>query len=88
MNKPKSITQLSKEQLEDLCLNLMHTDKVKTEMINQLEEEKEELKVYVTNKLKEFERLINTSPIPSFYQLPYGVCVSFLNKMENGGSNG
>lgn len=56
--------------------------------INELEEEKEELKVYVTNKLKEFERLINTSPIPSFYQLPYGVCVSFLNKIEKGGSNG
>ena len=56
--------------------------------INELEEEKEEMKGYVTNKLKEFERLINTSPIPSFYQLPYGVCVSFLNKIENGGSNG
>ncbi len=37
MNKPKSITQLSKEQLEDMCLNLMHVDKVKTEMINNLE---------------------------------------------------
>lgn len=37
MEKPKSITQLSKEQLEDMCLNLMHADKVKTEMINQLE---------------------------------------------------
>lgn len=37
MEKPKSITQLSKEQLEDMCLNLMHVDKVKTEMINQLE---------------------------------------------------
>lgn len=44
MNKPKSITQLSKEQLEDLCLNLMHTDKVKTEMINQLETNWDELK--------------------------------------------
>lgn len=37
MDKPKSITQLSKEQLEDMCLNLMHVDKVKTEMINNLE---------------------------------------------------
>lgn len=44
MNKPKSITQLSKEQLEDLCLNLMHTDKVKTEMINQLESTLNEVK--------------------------------------------
>lgn len=42
MNKPKSITQLSKEQLEDLCLNLMHTDKVKTKMINQLETNRDE----------------------------------------------
>lgn len=41
MEKPKSITQLSKEQLEDMCLNLMHTDKVKTEMINHLEEKEE-----------------------------------------------
>lgn len=37
MDKPKSITQLSKEQLEDMCLNLMRVDKVKTEMINNLE---------------------------------------------------
>lgn len=37
MDKPKSITQLSKEQLEDMCLNLMHVDKLKTEMINNLE---------------------------------------------------
>ena len=42
MEKPKSITQLSKEQLEDMCLNLMHVDKVKTEMINQLEANRDE----------------------------------------------
>lgn len=47
MNKPKSITQLSKEQLEDLCLNLMHTDKVKTEMINQLETNRDEAIEYI-----------------------------------------
>ena len=46
-----------------------------------------EVKEYVKNELKNFERLINTSPTPSFYQLPYGVCVSILNKIENGGSN-
>lgn len=43
MNKPKSITQLSKEQLEDMCLNLMHVDKVKTEMINNLESDIEKV---------------------------------------------
>lgn len=42
MNKPKSITQLSKEQLEDLCLNLMHIDNEKAKIIKQLEEQLEE----------------------------------------------
>lgn len=37
MEKPKSITQLSKEQLEELCLNLMHVDKEKAKIIEQLE---------------------------------------------------
>lgn len=55
MDKPKSITQLSKEQLEDMCLNLMHVDKVKTEMINQLETElaKYKLRETALNKLNE-----------------------------------
>ena len=50
MNKPKSITQLSKEQLEDLCLSLMHTDKVKTEMINQLETNRDEAIEYIKKR--------------------------------------
>lgn len=29
MEKPKSITQLNKEQLEDMCLNMLHVNKVK-----------------------------------------------------------
>ena len=37
MEKPESITQLSKEQLEELCLNLMHVDKEKAKIIEQLE---------------------------------------------------
>lgn len=53
----------------------------------QLKSVLDEVKEYVTNDLKNFERLINTSPTPSFYQLPCGVCVSVLNKIEKGGSD-
>lgn len=64
MEKPKSITQLSKEQLEDMCLNLMHVDKVKTEMINHLEE-KEELHLNrideLTDRVVELETNNNTA---------------------------
>lgn len=56
MEKPKSITQLSKEQLEGMCLNLMHVDKVKTEMINQLETNRDEvltlLEYYLIGNMK------------------------------------
>ena len=61
------------------------------DLLNDLQQENQQLKSilnevkeYVKNELKNFERLINTSPIPSFYQLPYGVCVSILNKIEKG----
>ena len=61
------------------------------QIIEQLQQENQQLKSvlnevkeYVKNELKNFERLINTSPTPSFYQLPYGVCVSILNKIEKG----
>jgi len=37
MNKPKTITQLSKEQLEDMCINLMHVDNEKANIIEELE---------------------------------------------------
>lgn len=30
MEKPKTITQLSKEQLEDMCLWVMHNEHIKT----------------------------------------------------------
>lgn len=39
MMKPKSITQLSKEQLEDMCLNLMHIDNEKAKIIEMMEED-------------------------------------------------
>ena len=47
MNKPKSITQLSKEQLEDMCLNLMHVDNEKAKIIEQLETNRDEAIEYV-----------------------------------------
>ena len=37
MEKPQSIVQLSKEQLEDYCLKLMHIDNEKTKIIKNLE---------------------------------------------------
>ena len=62
MNKPKSITQLSKEQLEDLCLNLMHTDKVKTEMLNQLEANINEAIEYIKHSWRlKFDQIYDTS---------------------------
>jgi len=37
MEKPKPITQLSKEQLEDMCIHLMHVDNEKTKIIKEQE---------------------------------------------------
>lgn len=42
--KPKTITQLSKEQLEDMCLNLMHIDNEKANIIENLEQQNTKLK--------------------------------------------
>lgn len=34
MEKPKTITQLSKEQLEDMCLHVMHNEHIKTNTLH------------------------------------------------------
>jgi hypothetical protein len=34
MEKPKTITQLSKEQLEDICLHVMHNEHIKTNTLH------------------------------------------------------
>ena len=38
MQKPKSITDLSKVELEDICLNLMSIEHKKTRIISDLED--------------------------------------------------
>lgn len=39
MEKPKSITQLTKEQLEDIVIGLLHNDKIKSDHIKDLEQQ-------------------------------------------------
>ena len=83
MNKPKSITQLSKEQLEDLCLNLMHTDKVKTEMLNQLETNMDEAIEYIKHSWRlKLDQIYDTSKCLNGWEAE-----ELLSILERGVSN-
>ena len=61
MEKPKSITMLSKEQLEDMCLNLMHIDNEKAKIIDELEWKIERIKKILENQMdyREFVDIVN-----------------------------
>lgn len=61
VEKPKSITMLSKEQLEDMCLNLMHIDNEKAKIIDELEWKIERIKKILENQMdyREFVDIVN-----------------------------
>ena len=59
MEKPKSITQLSKEQLEDMCLNLMHVDNEKAKIIEQLETNRDKAIALIDSELLKRQSNLN-----------------------------
>ena len=50
-NKPKAIKNLTKEQLEDMCLTLMHNDHEKAKIIEKLENNWDDLKEHIKNEM-------------------------------------
>lgn len=86
-NGTRANIKVTEAEVQQMIYTYERWIKTLSEEKKQLKSVLDEVKEYVTNELKNFERLINTSPTPSFYQLPYGVCVSILNKIEKGGSN-
>ena len=66
MNRPKTITQLSREQLEDFCLSLFHVDNEKANIIEELELKNEALEKEI-QKLKQPTIFIDTQDMEERY---------------------
>lgn len=66
MNRPKTITQLSREQLEDFCLSLFHVDNEKANIIEELELKNEALEKEL-EKLKQPTIFIDTQDMEERY---------------------
>lgn len=49
MERPKSITQLSREQLEDFCLSMLHSNHVTVKRMNVFEEDIDSLFKQIEN---------------------------------------
>ena len=89
MNRPKTITQLSREQLEDFCLNLFHVDNEKANIIEELELKNEALEKELKN-LKQPTIFIDTQDMEERYC--NGLYVDYLeeenqslkDRLENG----
>lgn len=66
MDRPKTITQLSREQLEDFCLSLFHVDNEKANIIEELELKNEALEKEIKN-LKQPTIFIDTQDMEERY---------------------
>lgn len=59
MDKPKTITQMSKEQLEDMCINLMSLNHEQVHRANKLEDKIEQLERQIRIKDKWCQLIID-----------------------------
>lgn len=81
MNKPKTITQLSREQLEDFCLSLFHVDNEKANIIEELELRNEALE----REFKRLKQMVNFGGI-TMTECPNckkEITVNFCRETEN-----